>query len=78
MRTLALMPVFALAMTLAACDAPDPSAFHHRLGADAVLVGTHISGTIGSGEVTNNADAHQLDQLQRNSLTNDIANPGGR
>jgi hypothetical protein len=79
MRALAYLSLPALALVLAACDAPDPSEFHHRIPTDVTLVGTHINGVIGSGEVTNNTDAHQFEQLQRNSLVNDIgSSPKGQ
>jgi len=70
MRALALMTLSALA--LAACDTPDPTAFHHALRSDA-MTGTHLNGAVGSGEVTGTSDTHSIEQMQRNGI-NQIPN----
>ena len=77
MRVVVLATLSGLALALAACDAPDPAAFHHNLRSD-VMVGTHINGNVGSGEVNNNTDTHEVEQLQRNNSINNIPAPGGR
>ncbi len=48
---------------LAACDAPDPSAFHHALRSDA-MTGSHLNGSVGSSEV-GNTDQHDFEYIQR-------------
>ena len=66
MRALALVTLSGLALSLAACDAPDPALFHHNLPSDA-MVGTHINGNVGSGEISSSSDTHQVEQLQRSN-----------
>ena len=70
MRALAL--VILSTMALAACDAPDPSAFHHALRSDA-MTGSRLSGAVGSGEV-GTADSHSVEQLQRAGTINQLKN----
>jgi len=70
MRALALISL--LALGLAACDAPDPSAFHHALRSDA-MTGTRLNGAVGSGEVTSSSDTHEVEQLQREGGINKIS-----
>lgn len=69
MRAVALFAVSAF--VLAACDAPDPASFHHQLRSDAGT-GTHVTGAVGSGEVSSSSDTHGLEQMQRN-----LQAPGG-
>jgi hypothetical protein len=61
MRALAL--VFLSILGLAACDAPDPSAFHHGLRSDA-MTGSRLNGAVGSSEV-GNTDEHGIEYMQR-------------
>lgn len=68
MRTLAFVVLSTIA--LAACDAPDPSAFHHALRSDA-MTGTHVNGAVGSGEL-GTVDNHQVEQIQRQGSINQI------
>ena len=70
MRALAFVVLSTIA--LAACDAPDPSAFHHALRSDA-MTGTHVNGAVGSGEL-GTADTHQVEQMQRQGSINQINN----
>ena len=68
MRTLAFVVLSSIA--LAACDAPDPSAFHHALRSDA-MTGTHLNGAVGSGEV-GTTDQHGVEQIQRQGTINQL------
>jgi hypothetical protein len=61
MRTLAFVILSTFA--LAACDAPDPSAFHHGLRSDA-MTGSRLNGAIGAGEV-GSTDEHGVEFMQR-------------
>jgi hypothetical protein len=70
MRTLAFVVLSTIA--LAACDAPDPSAFHHALRSDA-MTGSRLSGEVGSSEV-GTADNHQIEQMQRQGSINQLKN----
>jgi hypothetical protein len=69
MRSLALLSLSAFA--LAACDTPDPASFHHALRSDAGT-GSHLTGAVGSGEMSSSSDTHALEQMQRNMQA-----PGG-
>ena len=75
MRSPALITLSLVALSLAACDAPDPAAFHHNLRSD-VMVGTHINGNVGAGEVTNNSDVHSVEQLERNTANTVVSGAG--
>ena len=55
------------ALALAACDAPDPTVFHHALRSDA-MTGTHLNGAVGSGEVSSSTDTHAIEQIERNGV----------
>ena len=70
MRAIAFVVLSTFA--LAACDAPDPSSFHHALRSDA-MTGTHVNGAVGSGEV-DTADQHSIEQVQRMGGINTIKN----
>ena len=66
MRAIAFVVLSTVA--LAACDAPDPSEFHHQLRSDA-MTGTHVNGAVGSGEVSTDS-GKGLEQAQRSGLLN--------
>jgi hypothetical protein len=68
MRAIAFVVLSTVA--LAACDAPDPSEFHHQLRSDA-MTGTHVTGAVGSSEVTTEGTGG-LEQAQRSGLTNTL------
>ena len=70
MRALAFVVLSTIA--LAACDAPDPSAFHHALRSDA-MTGTRVNGSVGSSEL-GTADNHQIEQMQRQGSINQLKN----
>lgn len=66
MRALAFVILSTLG--LAACDAPDPAAFHHALRSDA-MTGSRLNGAVGASEV-GSSDAHSFEQIQRQGLIN--------
>jgi hypothetical protein len=68
MRAIALVVLATFA--LAACDAPDPSEFHHQLRSDA-MTGTHLTGDVGSGEL-GTVDQTGVEQIQRQGNINMI------
>ena len=61
MRALAFVILSTLG--LAACDAPDPAAFHHGLRSDA-MTGSRLNGAVGTSEV-GNTDQHGVEYMQR-------------
>jgi hypothetical protein len=66
MRAIAFVVLSTFA--LAACDAPDPSEFHHSLRSDA-MTGTHVNGAVGSSEVSTEGSGG-IDKAQRSGLLN--------
>jgi hypothetical protein len=66
MRALAL--VLLAALPLAACDAPDPAAFHHALRSDA-MTGSRLLGQIGASEI-GSVDQHGFEQMQTAGTVN--------
>ncbi|HVJ51172.1 MAG TPA: hypothetical protein VM689_01835 [Aliidongia sp.] len=51
------------AVTLAACDAPDPASFKHVLRDDSGT-GSHIAGVNGGNE-SSSSDTHSIDRMTR-------------